>query len=140
MKKIIIILMLLGMALCLVAQQGQLSQQGQQNQQIKQNEKLTKTKKKMNYELEYKNLNDQYKKLQAQERERHMKWQKLDKKHKALVKNSNTNKAEVDALKKANAMLQAERKELKVENAKLKAELKELRPPKKKIIKKTIKG
>ena len=101
MKKVIIILMLLGMALYLVAQQGQLSQQGQQNQQIKQNNKLTKTQKKMDYELEYKNLNDQYKKLQAQERERHVKWQKLDKKHKALVKSSHTNKSELEALKKA---------------------------------------
>ena len=146
MKKVIIILTLLSMALCLVAQQGQLGQQGQQNQQIKQNEKikksekLIKTKKKMNYELEYNNLNDQYKKLQAQERERHMKWQELDKKHKALVKNSNTNNSEVEALKKANTMMQAERKKLKEENAKLKAELKKLKPPKKKPLKKVIEG
>ena len=141
MKKVIIILMLLSMALYLVAQQEQQIQQNQeikQKEKIKQNEKLIKTKKKMDYELEYNNLNEQYKKLQTQERERHMKWKELDTKHKFMVKNAQTNKAEVEALKKANAMLQAERKELKVENTKLKAELKELKPPKKKIIKKVI--
>jgi len=136
MKKVITIIMLLSMTLCLVAQQGQ---QLQQNQETKQNKKLTKTKKKMDYELEYRNLNEQYKKLQAQERERHIKLQKLDKKHKALVKSSHTNKSEVEALKKANTIMQAERKKLREENSKLKAELKELKPPKKKL-KKTTEG
>ena len=97
-----------------------------------------------------------------------MKWQQLDKKHKALIKSTQTNKSEVDALNKTNARLrnerqeykvkweksqnrhnglaerfrkvQTENKELKSENARLRAELEELRPPKKKVIKKVIKG
>lgn len=163
MKKTIIILMLLSLVLYLCAQQNQ---QIKHNKQIKQSNNITKTKKKMNYELEYHNLNDVHKKLQAQKKELHMKWQQLDKKHKALIKSIQNNKNEVDAVTKANLMLETERHEYKIkwetlqkkhnrfrknfqkmktenesleaENIKLKAELEELKPPKKKVLKKVI--
>lgn len=163
MKKTMIILMLLSLVLYLCAQQNQ---QIKHNKQIKQSNNITKTKKKMNYELEYHKLNDVHKKLQAQERELHMKWKQLDKKHKALIVSIKNNKNEVDAVTKANTMLKTERHEYKIrwetlqkkhnnfqgkfqkmrtenerltkENARLKAELEELKPPKKKVLKKII--
>ncbi len=156
MKKTIIFLMLLSLVLCLGAQQSE---------QIKQKKTVTATKKKVNYELEYNNLNGLFKNLQTREHNLRIKWQQLDKKHQALMKSTETNKSEVDALKKTNVRLRAERKDyrvkwealqtkhngfqgkyqklraennaLKKENARLRAELEEYKP-KKKAVKKTI--
>ncbi len=156
MKKTILILMLLSLVLCLGAQQSE---------QIKPKKTVTATKKKMNYELEYINLNGLYKNLQTREHNLRIKWQQLDNKHQALIKSSQTNKSEVVALKKTNVRLRAERKDyrvkwealqtkhngfqgkyqklraennlLKKENARLKAELEEYKP-KKKTVKKTV--
>lgn len=158
MKKTIIILMMLSLVICLTAQQGQ---QIKQNQKIKQSEEITKTKKKINYEVEYR-------KLQTQEKENKLKLQKLEKRHNSLVMSTKKSKTEIKTLKEENAVLittrqnykvkweksqknhnglvgrfqkvQAENKELKKENAKLRAELEELKPSKKKVLKKVIKG
>ena len=140
----------------------------QQSQQIKQNKKVTATKKRINYEAEYHKLDEIYKKLHAQDQEQKLRWQHLEKKHNALIMSNKNSKVEIDALKKANAMLQTERyeyrvkweasqkanndfngrfqkmnaenKALKKENAKLRAELEELKPAKKKVKKTVTKG
>ncbi len=155
MKKTIIILVMLSLVLCLVAQQSQ---------QIKKNKEITPTKKKMNYQAEYHKLDELYKKLHAQDQEQKLRWQHLEKQHNALKMSNKNSKVEIDALKKSNAMLQTKRQEYKVkwetsqkanndfngrfqkmnaenkaltkENAKLRAELEEFKPPKKKVLKK----
>lgn len=150
MKKILVVLLFLGLMMSLSAQH---SQQIKPKKQMEQNKQKV-VQKKVNYELEYQNLNEAYKKLQNREKETHMKWKRLSDKHNKYIQSYKTNQAEVDALKKANTSLQsrnrrlqnnfnstsAENETLKKENARLEAELIKLKPQKKKVTKSVTKG
>ncbi|MCF7859466.1 MAG: hypothetical protein K9N07_09140 [Candidatus Cloacimonetes bacterium] len=116
MRKNIIIILIVSLVVILSAQQGQGAQPGQSaqpGQQIKHKKTITTRAEKRNYEQEYKDLNDDYKKLQSREKETRMKWMDLDKKHRALVQGSNTYQKQNEALTKANNMLQNQRDEYK---------------------------
>ena len=134
MRKLIIILIILGLFVCLGAQQSQQVTKG----------KKVQVKKKIDYEIEYYKLEEEraklekvYMVLKAEHEELRRAKKELKIKHDEMIEKRKLRVKNVRKLQNKIIVLREENEQLKKENAKLKAELEEYRPKKKKV--KTLK-